>query len=108
MGNFKQENKNAVHSGCSKNCKYPVNHAYVVQDKIDDSSIIGCHTNGATEYWFPQGLIKPGFKPFIDKVKDHPFRTTLVDKKDSETYNEGMCYHKVILIFTNLQMQLCM
>jgi len=50
---FKQENKYTIHSCRSKNGKYPIKYAYVVKNKIDDSSVIGRHANGTTEYWFP-------------------------------------------------------
>jgi len=50
---FQQKNKHAIHSGSGKNGKYPIKHTYVVENKVDDSSIIGRHTNGATKYRFP-------------------------------------------------------
>ena len=50
---FKQENKYTIHSGRSKNGKYPIKYTYVVKNKIDDSSVIGRHANGTTEYRFP-------------------------------------------------------
>src|SRR6185436_1543852 len=96
---FKQENKDTIHACCSKNCKYPIKHTYVVEDKIDDGSVIGSHANRATEYRFPQGFIEPFFKPFIYRVKYHSFCTTLINKKYGETYNQGMCYHDELLVF---------